>query len=104
MTSAEDVNHWLEAIQSFDHSQYDDAILKFQSLNPTAKVMFNIGCCFLSSEDYARALQVRGYPAIIKIQDVVHNIKYIDLGLVKMVERCHSLVNSEGKIAPNINN
>jgi len=61
MANAEDVNHWLEAIESFNRSKNDDAILKFQSLNPTAKIMFNIGCCFLSSDDYTRALQVSGF-------------------------------------------
>lgn len=81
MTSAEDVNHWLEAFQSFDHSQYDDAIVKFQSLNPTAKIMFNIGCCFLSSEDYTRALQVSGY-IHQSHKSLSDYLKYIDLGPV----------------------
>ncbi|XP_066917601.1 NADPH oxidase activator-like [Clytia hemisphaerica] len=57
MANAEDVTNWLEAIESFEQNQHEDAILKFQSLTPTAKVMFNIGCCFLSSNDCTRALQ-----------------------------------------------
>lgn len=59
MASADDVANWMEAINCFEAGQYDDAILQFQSLTPTARVMFNIGCCFLSStNDFSRALQV----------------------------------------------
>lgn len=58
MTSADDVTNWIEAIECFDSGQYDSAIIQFQSLTPTARIMFNIGCCFLCSQDNIRALQV----------------------------------------------
>ena len=58
MTSADDVANWMEAIECFDSGQYENAIIQFQSLTPTARIMFNIGCCFLCSQDNTRALQV----------------------------------------------
>ena len=67
MTSADDVTNWVEAIEYFESGQFENAIIQFQTLTPTARIMFNIGCCFLCSEDLNRALQVRLFSNLMVI-------------------------------------
>ena len=58
MSNAEEVRDWLQAVDAFESGNYEEAILKFSGLNPNAKIMFNIGCCFYCLHDYSRAAQV----------------------------------------------
>jgi len=57
MTTADEVQIWLHALKLHDNAQYNDAVNEFKKLNQSARIQFNIACCYLAAEDVNNAIQ-----------------------------------------------
>lgn len=55
MSNADEIQIWFDAVQSYDNGDIDEAIKMFESTKRNAKMLFNIGCCYLKKEDLDRA-------------------------------------------------
>jgi len=51
MSNANELQTWFDAVQLYDAGNIDEAIQMFAETNKTAKMLFNIGCCFLKKEE-----------------------------------------------------
>lgn len=58
MANAEKVQLWIQALNSFENGQVQDAISEFQRFPSNSKNNFNIGCCYLHIKDFDRAREV----------------------------------------------
>ena len=73
---AEDVQNWAEGCDFHDSGDYVKAISKFQQMNPSARVKFNIGCCRLASGDVAAAHE--------SFKDCVASDKHLAVGYLML--------------------
>eukprot|EP00111_Clytia_hemisphaerica_P006359 TCONS_00018427-protein len=71
MANANDLQIWFDAVQLYDNGDIDISIEMFQSAKQTAKMLFNIGCCYLKKDDldnaeahYLKALELDSHMAI----------------------------------------
>ena len=61
MSNANEIQIWFDAVQLYDAGNVDDAIEMFAEAKKTAKMLFNIGCCFLKKEQLDDAEAVSSY-------------------------------------------
>lgn len=72
MSSADDISLWYEAVQYYEAGQIDEAIQKFKNVNKNAKMLTNIGCCYLRKNDLKSASEI--------YEQVVSSDRYLALG------------------------
>lgn len=58
MTTADEVKIWLHALKLHDNTQYNEAVNEFKKLHQSARIQFNIACCYLAADDVNNAMQV----------------------------------------------
>ena len=51
MNNADELQVWFDAVQLYDEGELSQAIEVFQTAKQTSKILFNMGCCYLKSED-----------------------------------------------------
>ena len=68
MSTAPDVEGWVEAINLFIAVQIEHSILKFQTLEPTTRILFNIAYCFRCWNETSIAKKV------IILTHIIHQI------------------------------
>lgn len=72
MSSADDISLWYEAVQYYEAGQIDEAIQKFENVKKNAKMLTNIGCCYLRKNDLKSASEI--------YEQVVSSDRYLALG------------------------
>jgi len=55
MATADDISLWYEAVNHYEIGEIDEAIEIFLSVKQNAKMLFNLGCCYLRKNDLANA-------------------------------------------------
>jgi len=55
MSTADDISLWYEAVQFYDAGRVHEAIEIFKQTKQNAKMMLNIGCCYLRKHDLKSA-------------------------------------------------
>jgi len=58
MSTADDISLWYEAVQFYDAGRVHEAIEIFKQTKQNAKMMLNIGCCYLRKHDLKSATEV----------------------------------------------
>ena len=58
MTSPEDIEKWFEGTQLYDGGEMTDALKKFSEVTQNSRILFNIGCCYLTINDIKSAAEV----------------------------------------------
>ena len=58
MSSADDISAWYDAVQLYDAGRVDEAVEMFKQTKQNAKMMLNIGCCYLRKHDLKSAAEV----------------------------------------------
>ena len=51
MNNADELQIWFDGVQLYDEGDLSQAIEVFQTAKQTSKIFFNMGCCYLKSED-----------------------------------------------------
>ena len=55
MTSKADIAYWFEGTQLYDGGDIEGALTKFREVTQNSRILFNIGCCFLTTNDIKAA-------------------------------------------------
>ena len=61
MNSAENIQNWFDAVSAYDDGVIEEAIDKFEICIRNAKIVFNLGCCYLKQENIQKAVDVCFY-------------------------------------------
>ncbi|XP_066934381.1 NADPH oxidase activator 1-like [Clytia hemisphaerica] len=71
MSSADDIAAWYEGVQLYDINRIDEALEVFKNTKQNAKMLLNIGCCYLrkndlqsASENYEKAVKSDPHSAL----------------------------------------
>ena len=62
MSSADDIAAWYEGVQLYDVNRIDEALEIFKNTKQNAKMLLNIGCCYLRKNDLKSASEVAIFP------------------------------------------
>ena len=55
MTLQADIAYWFEGTQLYDGGDIEGALTKFREVTQNSIILFNIGCCFLTTNDIKAA-------------------------------------------------
>ena len=55
MTLQADIAYWFEGTQLYDGGDIEGALTKFREVTQNSRILFNIGCCFLTTNDIKAA-------------------------------------------------
>lgn len=70
MSMIETVTLWNEGVGQWDEGQAQTALSTFSRINqPSSKILFNMGCCHFSIQQYQQAIQV-GYILLWFVSEV----------------------------------
>lgn len=58
MSSAEEVGLWMKGVNQFEDGQFKDALVDFQRVSMTAKILYNIGLCYYRLNEKSKAIKV----------------------------------------------
>ena len=58
MSSADNIGAWYEAVQLYDAGRIDEALEVFKTVQKNAKMLLNMGCCYLRKNDLKVAAEV----------------------------------------------
>ena len=58
MTSPEDIENWFEGTQLYDAEDIEGALNKFLEVTQNSRILFNLGCCYLTVNDIKAAAKV----------------------------------------------
>ena len=58
MTSPEDIENWFEGTQLYDAEDIEGALSKFREVTQNSRILFNMGCCYLTVNDIKAAAKV----------------------------------------------
>lgn len=50
-----DIAYWFEGTQLYDGGDIEGALTKFREVTQNSRILFNIGCCFLTTNDIKAA-------------------------------------------------
>ena len=82
MTSPADIENWFQGTQLHDGGDIEGALKTFREIAQNSRILFNIGCCFLTTNNIKAAAKVckllnqsrRIRPDFLYIEEVtVHN-------------------------------
>ena len=58
MTSTDDIDKWFEGTQLYDGGDVEGALKSFAKVTQNSRILFNVGCCYLSINDVEAAAEV----------------------------------------------
>ena len=58
MISPEEIENWFEGTQLYDGGDVEGALKKFGNITQNSRILFNVGCCYLTTNDIKAAAKV----------------------------------------------
>lgn len=58
LTSPEDIEKWFEGTQLYDEGDVEGALKAFTDVTQNSRILFNVGCCYLTNNDIKAAAEV----------------------------------------------
>ena len=58
LTSPEDIEKWFQGTQLYDEGDVEGALKSFTDVTQNSRILFNVGCCYLTNNDIKAAAEV----------------------------------------------